>query len=165
MLGAVTLDYHSIVKQLRIIAETWFQDKADAIEMVEIINDFKQLVADEAPVWRLWKLISQIEPKASNWMLKNFMRMLKRNGLLDYVLPMPEDETETECLQGEHSFSTIQLEKGSSSSARQDYQRFQDSLDGKWLLLTVTTHKQLLTLPLKWEGSVSKVGFLVTNEI
>ena len=91
------------------------------------------------------------------------MRMLKRNGLLDYVLPMPEDEIETECLQGEHSFTTLQLEKGSLSSARTDYKRFQDSLDGKWLLLTVTTHKQLLTLPLKWEGSVSKVGLHVTN--
>ena len=73
MFGAVTITYEEIIQQLRIIAETWFQDKADSLQMIEIINDFKQLVAARASMWRIWQLILHIEPKEYG-IVVNFLR-------------------------------------------------------------------------------------------
>ena len=161
VVNARKLAYAPILFQLRTIAECWSHDKADMLRMIEIINEFKQLVRQGATIWQIWQLIARIEAKASSWLIENFMRMLNRNKLLEYSLLMPKTELENECLEGEHSFTTAELKMANEQRTKAAIalcKHDKKMEEACWLLLSVTTHKQVMTLPIRWEGSMAKVS-------
>ena len=162
LITANNWEYGDILTHLRIIAETWFEDKAQAIKAVERINAFKEMVARGAAVWEIWNFLKLIEPLAVNTIHEEFMEMLKRNGMLDYKLSLPQVEREDWCLHGEHSLAPDQLIKREAVRvARRSTKPTTDFWQRKetWLLMAVSTHKQILVTPIRWEGSMTKVSF------
>ena len=57
VLGALTFDYEKIIFYLRKIAECWQCHRLELEKTVQLINDFKQMVAHQANAWKIWKLI------------------------------------------------------------------------------------------------------------
>ena len=85
--------------------------------------------------------------------------MLHRNGVLDYAIIPPDMENEALCLQGENSFRqqafmvadnpTDDLAKKISNSWR--------ITEGQIILVATFLHRQMVLLPLQWEGSIVKL--------
>ena len=57
VLGALTIDYEKIISYLRKIAECWQGQRSELEKTVRLINDFKQMIAQQADAWKIWKLI------------------------------------------------------------------------------------------------------------
>ena len=157
VLTAHKWDYDTILADLRIIAEVWSENKPESLEAIDKINQFKQMVARQAPVWEIWNLILSIEKKAFLTIQQEFMVMLKRNLMLEYSLKLPQSEVEDDCLQGEYSIGSEKLPRiiGMVKDAKRD--DFWSNKQ-KWILMMVSTHKQLLVAPIRWEGSMSMVS-------
>ena len=154
-------DYECILTNLRTIAETWFENKAQALKAIDNINAFKDLVVRGAAAWEIWNLIKSVQPLAVNEIHDEFMEMLKRNRMLDYKLPLPQFERELNCLQGEHSLAPENLIKREAvlRVARKSTKPLVDfwRQNENWVLMSVSTHKQVLVSPIRWEGSMTKV--------
>ena len=115
------------------------------------------MVLRKAPVWEIWNLVMSIEKKAFLTIQQEFMVMLKRNLMLEYSLSLPLEEVESDCLQGEHSIGSEKLPRPNgihTVSKKNDFW----SQRNKWVLMMVSTHKQLMVTPIRWEGSMSLVN-------
>ena len=157
VLTAHKWDYETILADLRIIAEVWSENKPEALCAIDRINQFKQMVLRKAPVWEIWNLILSIEKKAFLTIQQEFMVMLKRNLMLEYSLSLPQSEVESECLQGEHSIGSEKLPRQVKSTNEPKKNDFWSNKNN-WVLMMVSTHKQLLVTPIRWEGSMSLVS-------
>ena len=158
VLTAHKWDYDTILADLRIIAEVWSENKPESLVAIDRINQFKQMVARQAPVWEIWNLVLSIEKKAFLTIQQEFMVMLKRNLMLEYSLKLPQSEVEAECLQGEYSIGSERLPRVTGLVREAKKIDFWSSKQ-KWILMMVSTHKQLLVAPIRWEGSMSMVSF------
>ena len=159
VLTAHKWEYDTILSDLRIIAEIWADNKPESIGAVDRINQFKQMVVRKAPVWEIWNLVLSIEKKASLTIQQEFMVMLKRNLMLEYSLSLPQSEVESECLQGEFSLGSEKLPRAVQMEQPRKNNDFWSN-NQKWVLMMVSTHKQLLVTPIRWEGSMSLVSKL-----
>ena len=57
ILGALNFNYDGIISSLRKIAECWQNNRRELEQTVKVINEFKQLIANQAAAWNVWKLI------------------------------------------------------------------------------------------------------------
>ena len=162
LVSANNWSYEVILTTLRTIAEVWFENKAQALKIIECINNFKELVVRGAAAWEIWNLIKTVEPLAINDIHEEFIGMLKRNNMLDYKLPLPQFEREEFCLQGENSLAPEKLVKSEPvlKIARKSTKPVTDfwGRGQNWVLMGVTTHKQILVTPIRWENSMTKVS-------
>lgn len=154
ILSAHKWTYDVILTNLRILAEIWFEDKPEALKAIDRINKFKKMVMRGASAWEIWDLVKEIEPKAILPLQLEFMDMLKRNLMLEYQLTSPTSEEEAKCLQGEFSIGTTKLFFTEKPVPNPDFW----TAKTKWILMSVSTHKQLVVTPIRWEGSMTMVS-------
>ena len=79
-------------------------------------------------------------------------------GMLDYCIAGPVAESAEECLQGEIRFQPSELITVSVAGLAPQFQNKWLVNANQWVLVSASTHKQLLVLPIKWEDSVAKVN-------
>ena len=97
-----------------------------------------------------------LEPKATTWLQQDFMRLLKRHGMMNYSIQPPAFEDDATILVGENAFPVNKMFTSRDEKTKVFKNVWNEEL-GKLIIMSVTTHNHQLVLPIIWEGSVLKL--------
>ena len=158
LFNALDVKFEVIISFLRNVAECWKDDRMQMQRLLDIVNKFKLQVQQFESFQDIWQLLASVENASLTDLQYNFMVMLSRHGMLAYRIQPPASEDSAEFLAGEKALAVnycVDSENGLFKNCWTD-----DTITRRMarvVLLQVFSHKNLLIVPIKWEGSVRKL--------
>ena len=160
LFNALEVEYHVVLFYLRKIVEAWKDNKYETRRHLDLLNEFKAKADCYENFQGIWQTLLKLDEASLTTVQRQFMMMLARHEMLDYALRIPSKEKQSDFIQGETNL-TNNSEDSEDGEISIYSNRWRTDMVGRLssgpILLQVFTHKHMLIVPIKWEGSIAKL--------